>query len=288
MKFEATDDPRLNYLQSIANSFKEMDTANTGYSQRIKCLTSDTSKALFITLSGIAELISLLLNKGARYIIPGEFQSDRLVGEFGIYRQQSGGNYYISIDQVLSSLHLQRLKLFKKLSIEPSGVHQKEECCEKPLDDNELECLDTCSEDSSELSDLEKATLYYICGYITHKEGFVSTEIVSSTNAKASEFTQMVSRGKHSHPSEDLYDLSQYLFAYHKSVPEKSCANRLIKGFQEICDVAFLDFETCVLRRFVNSFSKGFAVHSTDKIKREKRGNKGTASRVKEGRLRFY
>ena len=26
MKFEATDDPRLNYLQSIANSFKEMDT----------------------------------------------------------------------------------------------------------------------------------------------------------------------------------------------------------------------------------------------------------------------
>ena len=188
---------------------------------------------------------------------------------------------------MLSSLHLQRLKLFKKLSIEPSGVHQ-EECCEKPLDDNELECLDTCFEDSSELSDLEKSTLYYICGYITHKEGFVSTEIVSSTNAKASEFTQMVSRGKQSHPSEDLYDLSQYLFPYYKSVPEKSCANRLIKGFREICDVAFLDFETSVLRRFVNSFSKGFAVHSRDKIKREKRGNKGTASRVKEGRLRFY
>ena len=162
MKFEATDDPRLNYLQSIANSFKEMGTANTGYSQHIKCLTSDTSKALFITLSGIGELIPLLLNKGARYILPGEFQSDRLEGEFGIYRQQSGGSYYISLDQVLSSLDLQRLKLFKKLSIEPSSVHQKEECCEKPLDDNELECLDTCFEDSSELSDLEKSTLYYI------------------------------------------------------------------------------------------------------------------------------
>ena len=112
MKFEATDDPRLNYLQSIANSFKEMDTANTGYMQRIKCLTSDTSKALFTTVSGIAELIPLLLNKGARYILPGEF---------GIYRQQSGGNYYISVDQVLSSLHLQRLKLFKKLFIERSS-----------------------------------------------------------------------------------------------------------------------------------------------------------------------
>ena len=111
----------------------------------------------FITLSGIVELIPLLLNKGARYILPGEFQSDRLEGEFVICLQQSGGNYYISVDQVLSSLHLQHLKLFKKLSIEPSGIHQKE-CCEKPLDDNELECLDTCFEDSSELSDLEKST----------------------------------------------------------------------------------------------------------------------------------
>ena len=41
-------------------------------------------------------------------------------------------NYYISVDEVLSSL--QRLKLFKTLST----VHQAERC-EKPLDDNELE-----------------------------------------------------------------------------------------------------------------------------------------------------
>ena len=47
-------------------------------------------------------------------------------GEFGIYREKAGGNYYISIDQVLNGLRVQRLKLFKKLDFEPSNQHVKE------------------------------------------------------------------------------------------------------------------------------------------------------------------
>ena len=144
MKFETPNDPRLEYLWKMANSCKEMDTINTGYKHRIKSLTSDTSNALFVTLNGLANIIPTLLANGFHYVLPGEFQSDPIEGEFGIYRQQSGGNFYISVDQVLSSLHLQRLKLFKKLSIEPTNVHEKEQCCETPLDETELDCLDNC------------------------------------------------------------------------------------------------------------------------------------------------
>ena len=168
-------------------------------------------------------------------------------------------------------MHLQRLKLFKKLEIEPSNIHQREPCCETPLDETELDCLDQCFEMSSKLSDSEKSTLYYIGGYITHKEGLTSSEIDILSYVKASEFTKMVSRGKLCHPLGDLYDLSQYLFAYYKNTPEKSCANRLIKAFTEISEVAFFAFEKSVFRRFVNSFSKGFAVQCTDKIKRQKK-----------------
>ena len=59
---------------------------------------------------------------------------------------------YIANNQVVSSLHLQRLKLFKKLSIEPSNVHEKEPCCLTALDDTELEYLDKCIELTSSLS----------------------------------------------------------------------------------------------------------------------------------------
>ena len=45
---------------------------------------------LFVALNLIAELIPSLLNKGAKYIQPGEVRNDRLEGEFGLYRQQSG------------------------------------------------------------------------------------------------------------------------------------------------------------------------------------------------------
>ena len=50
---------------------------------------------------------------------------------------------YISNDQDLSSLHLQRLKLFKKLAIEASDIHEKEACCVTALGDSELESLDS-------------------------------------------------------------------------------------------------------------------------------------------------
>ena len=90
--------------------------------------------------------------------------------------------------------------------------------------------------------------LYYISGCITHIEGLLSSENVLTESIKESEFTQLVSRGKLSHPSAELFDLSQYLFSYYKSVPVKSCADRLIVAFQEIGEVfASYEYEKSVL-----------------------------------------
>ena len=81
--------------------FKEMDTYSASSHQRVMGLTSDTSDAIHITLHGIVNLTSELLEKMS-YVLIGEFQSDRLEAEFGIYRQQSGGNFHISVQQVLN------------------------------------------------------------------------------------------------------------------------------------------------------------------------------------------
>ena len=61
---------------------------------------------------------------------------------FGIYRQQSGGNFNLPVDQVLFILHLQYLKLFMKLSKEPANVPKEDPCWETSLDEIELFCFD--------------------------------------------------------------------------------------------------------------------------------------------------
>ena len=62
--------------------------------------------------------------------------------DFGIYRQQSGENFNLPVDQVLFILHLQRLNLFMKLSKEPTNVPKEDPCSEASLDEIELFCFD--------------------------------------------------------------------------------------------------------------------------------------------------
>ena len=62
--------------------------------------------ASHLTLNGVVSLIKLLLNKDDNYVLPGSFQSDIMKGEFGIFRQSA---------EIMNSLALQRLKLFRKL-----------------------------------------------------------------------------------------------------------------------------------------------------------------------------
>ena len=122
--FENALDDRLVHLKTMATTFKQMDTSSQR-NGRILGLTSDTSNALHITLHRLSSLVPVLLGKGMIYVILGQFQSDRIEKEFGIYRKLSGGNYLISVMQVINSLALQRLHLFRTLDMEKQSVHEK-------------------------------------------------------------------------------------------------------------------------------------------------------------------
>ena len=82
--------------------------------------------------------------------------------------------------------------------------------------DNEedQEIIDSSFELSTKLTEMEKSTLYYISGYVSFKEGCsVSAPDVPADN---SEFLNYVSRGSLGHPPPDLYDFSQYIYAFSK------------------------------------------------------------------------
>ena len=140
--FSCVHDTRLTFIQDIeqdmATMFKQMETSSASTHTRVMGLTCDTGNALHVTLNGLAALIPELLTK-MRYVLTAELQSDRLEGEFGIYRQSSGGNYHISALQVFNGLSFQRLKLFYKLDVQKQSVHVTDQCCTVALTDEELD-----------------------------------------------------------------------------------------------------------------------------------------------------
>ena len=188
------NDERLTFLVEMAKKFAEMNTSSQ-YKSRIRCLTVDTSKALYLTLIGLVDMVKMLLvDKIFEYVLTGEFQNDRLEGEFGVMRQISGGKYYISYEQLLSSLKLRRIKLFIRLVVPYKSVHENESCCEADLNDEEVDLSDKSFELANSITVCAKSALYYISRYVAMKEG-IGLYAPSSNDFEDLEFTNKVSRG---------------------------------------------------------------------------------------------
>ena len=86
-----------------------------------------------------------------------------------------------------------------------------------------------------------------------------------------SEFTPLVSSGKLSHSTAELFNLACVLYCYYKNV-NKECIEHLMVAFLEIYNCCFLDFisKEKVLRRLINCFSKAFSDQQSDGVRAEK------------------
>ena len=123
--------------------------------------------------------------------------------------------------------------------------------------------------EASNLSESERSSLYFICGYVTFKENL---EGQKSEHSDESEFTELVSRGKLKHPPIDLYDLSQYLYSFFTIRKPKCCSKIIFQSFQYIYESSGYEFPNVVsiLKRFINCFFKGYAKDETDRIRADK------------------
>ena len=74
----------------------------------------------------------------------------------------SGGNYFIAVEQILSSLQLQRLKLFDRLSITTTHYHDPSLCCSQELTEEELLIVDDAVMTTDNLLDSEAAKYTFI------------------------------------------------------------------------------------------------------------------------------
>lgn len=105
------------------NAWNEVKSSRTNKDSRTRPgkLTTDTHTALSHTTKAHLKLIEHLLQKDSvKYVLLGSFQTDKLESRFGKYRQLSGANFHVSVQQILESerklkfLSLIRLRSFLK------------------------------------------------------------------------------------------------------------------------------------------------------------------------------
>ena len=89
-----------------------------------------------------------------------------------------------------------------------------------------------CFQISTQHTEMEKSVLYYISGYVAFREGCsVSAPDIPNEN---SGFLDRVSRSGLGHPPAELFDLSQYLYAFFKTREKKCCPQVFLDAYQLI------------------------------------------------------
>ena len=157
---EDPNDPRLVYLKEFGDMCLKMKSKPK---QRVKQLTRDTALAIHQTCYGLVELTQHLLATSHQYVALGKFTTDPLEKAFGKLRQGSGGTYFISAQQVLEKLNIQKAKLLLSLT--------------------EMEDLpDDAGHKCESLTIDTKQSLVHIAVYATRKDpGPSDTEMLSRT-----------------------------------------------------------------------------------------------------------
>ena len=67
-----------------------------------------------------------------------------------------------------------------------------------------------------------------------------------------------------------MFDLSKCLYTYYEKVANKSCSKRPLETYKLIEETGHCSYTDSVLRRFANTFSKGFAKKKSEQVNRSK------------------
>ena len=159
-----------------------------------------------------------------------------------------------------NSLRLQRLKLFSKFE-GAVFLHSERECCSLDITEDDLFRLDESVASFDDASEDENAALFYVAGYIQHKFRPIHHP---SPCVSHSEFTELVSRGRLSFPSESLFQFVRIAYSafnqFPNAQPRYQCVNYILKLFQFLYHSLPLEIELPLhdaIKTLVNCFFKG-------------------------------
>ena len=200
-------DHKVEFLREVAQWIEDWCTSPNF------TLTTETGKAIVISLRAQACLIEDLLSEGYDYVLTVRFQSDALERRFSRYRQMNGGNFLVSLREVNSSEKILLLRTMVK-----EGINFWEDASlYKSVDSDVLENfhieISEIADDiiSAELSEDSQQVSANVAGYIARQiqkrieceECAIKVE-ARDKNTIHSSYINLLSRGGLKHPSPSL------------------------------------------------------------------------------------
>ena len=208
-------------LEEFADFFQASSSGHG--SSRIQCLTHDTKKALVQTTKGLAALSKHLINiANFSYVLTREIQSDRIEGEFGVYRQSTGANALMTVGDVSSASkkRLARHAATFLMSInteEDSKAHE----CVGPINIEDAASL------KISLTSSEQSACTYVAGWLESKSPELQLdedEPLVTNEAKC--FIEEVSRGSLTIPHECTQRLVEVGLCFVKKARHRACCTK--------------------------------------------------------------
>ena len=157
------------YLQEAKQIFFDWQkSSNAG-------LSHETFTACIQTMGAVPELAKYLIDyHGFQYLLSGKLMSDPIEGRFGWYRQLNGGNFFMSVKQLLAEKKIRCLSLLQEQVLVSAATMCKRD---DAFDDNEnvsessdeeyLWLIDffstVCMDD---IPESDAAVCYFVSGYI--------------------------------------------------------------------------------------------------------------------------
>ena len=155
------NDHRLDYLLAFGNMALKMISVPKN---RVKQFTRDTSLAIHQTCNGIVELARHLLDTSHSYVLLGKFTTDKIEKSFSKLRQGSGGTYFISVQQILEKVNIEKTNLLLKCNdfdVENNVSHRCDRC-HFEMDEETAEIFDNLPNLEDSLTVDTKMALFHI------------------------------------------------------------------------------------------------------------------------------
>lgn len=159
LPFYSVSDDRLTRLYDYANFFRNWRNSKK---QGLSVETFTAVENLCHVLCNL--VVTLLTDFGFSFVLTGYLQSDPLESRFGRYRQMSGGNFFISVKQIIESerkIRLSTILHHSGISLDRINTSDDTSDAVEPSDTSfPIDNLPTV-----QLTESELQVIYYIAGY---------------------------------------------------------------------------------------------------------------------------
>lgn len=235
---------------------------------RIQCLTHDTKKALVQTMEGFIAVCNYLFTTADfEYVLLREIQSDRLEGEFSVYRQSTGANCFMTTGDVISACK-RRLTRFAASYLKSIEVHPEPKphtCLGNAIVVDDAASIEKTAEVTLTINEVSSAA--YVAGWLEKKcFGEVDFSIEEPlVTSDVQEFIQAVSRGSLTTPHECTFELVRRGLCFIKSARHRACCRkRLVEILKTVAQFGEIDIDCPkMFRHLANVLLSG--IHNLEK-----------------------